>query len=320
MIYFMFKNMLKVFLFALSAIILIAIVYIADPVKLISVIKTGDTSMIFAAFVLSNAAILVRCAKWKVLLPGTKFIDVVPVQLLGVTVSNFSPGKVAEPAKAILLKLKTGKNVSESLRSIIWERILDIVVLLVFAFSALQFLSISGSFFFLSVLSVGVFLFLVFFLVLVLKTKELAVKTLYLFRKFPFVNRINDNFLDTFYKQQIGTRKILVSFILTLVAWLLDGFVFYSAFKSVGITFHPLLFAGFIALATLVGIISFLPGGIGSMEVSLLFILGLQGVGGPVAVSGLLLARFLSIWYVAFLGLMSLIYLGRKFDLKQVFR
>ena len=80
----------------------------------------------------------------------------------------------------------------------------------------------------------------------------------------------------------------------------------------------PVIFL--IALATLVGIISFLPGGIGSMEVSLLFILGLQGVSGPIAVSGLLLARFLSIWYVVFLGLMSLIYLGRKFDLKQVFR
>lgn len=319
MIYFM-ANLKMAFLLLLSFALLFGIVLFSNPLKLLEIISGGDISMIFIAFILSNIAILIRCAKWNVLLTSVKFKDVVPVQLLGVTISNFSPGKAAEPAKAVLLKLKTGKNVSESLRSIIWERILDLVVLSVLAFSALQIISVSGSFLFLGILSIGLFLFLVLFLILILRTKNLAHKALRFFRRFPFVNRINDNFLDTFYKQKIGKQKVFASFILTFIAWVLDGFIFYFAFKSVGITVHPLLFAGFIALATLVGIISFLPGGIGSMEVSLLFILGIQGVSGSVAVSGLLLARFLSIWYVAFLGLMSFIYLGRKFDLKQIFK
>lgn len=319
-IYFMLRPALKLFLITLSFIILAAIIIYSNPAKLLLIVSTSDLKMNFFALVLSSAAILIRCCKWAVLLPGAKFSDVVPVQLLGVTISNFSPGKAAEPAKAILLKMKTGISVSESLKSIIWERILDVLILLLLAFSALQILAVSGRFLVLSLLSIAIFLILVVVLFLILRRKYLASKILHFFRKVPFVDRIDDNFLENFYKQKIVNRKLLVSFLLTFAAWMLDGFVFYFAFRAVGITVDPLLFAGLIALATLVGIISFLPGGIGSMEISLLFILNSQGVTGPLAVSGVLLARLLSIWYVAFLGLLSFVYLGRRFDLKQIFK
>lgn len=314
----------KILMISLSLVILAVLVLYSDPGRLLSVISGGDASMVAAAFLISNVAILVRCAKWKVLLHSAKFRDIVPVQLLGVTISNFSPGKAAEPAKAVLLKMKSGRSVSEGLVSVLWERILDILVLVVLAFSALQMLAVSGRFLVLGATSIAFFLLLLVVLFVLIKRKGLARFLLGIFKKMPFtsrlIDRIDDSFIENFYNQNIGKEKLAASFFLTLVAWVLDGLVFYFAFRAVGIEVSPVVLPGLIALATIVGIVSFLPGGIGSMEVTMLFLLGLQNISSYLAVPGVLLARFLSIWYVSFLGALSFYYLSRKVDLKDALK
>ena len=86
----------------------------------------------------------------------------------------------------------------------------------------------------------------------------------------------------------------------------------YLVFLAVGIELSPLMLASIFALATLIGFITALPGGIGSTDVVMAVFLGYFGVEKSMAVAGILLARFLSIWYINLLGGISLIYLIKK--------
>lgn len=319
-IYFMSLGKMRLALVSLSVLILAALVVYSDPPKLLSIISRSDAKYLLLAFLLSNAAILARVGKWAVLLDGVKFSSLIPVQLLGVTISNLSPGKIAEPAKALILKMRTKVNVSESLPSIIWERVLDILVLVFLAFSVFQMLALSGRFLFLGAASIAAFLLIVSVLLAALKIKRISYRVFYSLRKLPLANRIDEKFLEMFYGQKVKAKSLFASLLLTLLAWILDGLVFYFAFRSIGIDVNPFIIAGLIALATLVGIISFLPGGIGSMEISLLVLLNLQGIGGAAALSGVLLSRFLSLWYSMFLGGLSFLYLSRKLDIGDVLR
>ncbi|MCD6435201.1 MAG: flippase-like domain-containing protein, partial [Clostridiales bacterium] len=146
------ENIGKLILSLISLLILIELILYVNPSKLIIEIKKIHTEAIFIAFLLANIATLFRVLKWWVLIDNISIKELIPIQLAGMMISNLTPGKVGEPIKAFILKSLKGINVSESLQSIIWERTLDLIVLLIFTligivlFSKLLKFSIVGIF------------------------------------------------------------------------------------------------------------------------------------------------------------------------------
>ncbi len=316
------KRTMKIAAIAISILILALLVVYADPGRFAAIIAGSDYKLILAALLVSSLTILVRVMKWKVLLDNERLSNIVPVQLLGVTISNFSPGKIGEPLKAVVLKLTNDKPVSVSLPSIIWERILDVIVLVGLSiFGAYSFMHITGKFYILSTAVIAVFSALLLVGLLVLYKKNFATWFFGIVRRLPLLNRISESFVKTFQETRIPRRKILYSFIFTLAAWLLEGAILYCALLSVGVSISPLVLASIFALATLIGIGSSLPGGIGTTDVVLTIFLTSFGVEKSLAVTGILLGRFLSLWYLNLLGGLSFVYLSKKLkiDMKSVF-
>ena len=176
----------RLLMFAISFVILIAIVWYADPVKLISLLANGDITYIFLAILVSGFSMIIRVLKWKVLLDGVGFLEIFPIQILGMTVSNLTPGKIGEPTKALLLKMCKGISVSESLPSIIWERIIDVILLILLGAVAIQLISVESKFFMIGFFSIGAFVFLITMLLLVLYSKNIGKRVFSFFRRFPF--------------------------------------------------------------------------------------------------------------------------------------
>ncbi|MBI4153839.1 flippase-like domain-containing protein, partial [Candidatus Woesearchaeota archaeon] len=111
----------KILSIAISIFILVLLVLFANPEKFAALVAGSDKSMVIAALGVSTFAIILRILKWRVLV-GVPFRKLVPVQLVGVTASNFSPGKIAEPVKSLILKIREGLPVSSTLPSVVWER------------------------------------------------------------------------------------------------------------------------------------------------------------------------------------------------------
>jgi glycosyltransferase 2 family protein len=318
---FIIDNMLKkyrFFLLGVSLAIMAIIVWYSNPAALLSLLSTADMRYIALAFVLSNISICFRVLKWKALLNKVGFRELYPVQMLGITISNFTPGKLGEPIKTLLLKMRKGIAVSESLSSILWERVLDIIILCTFALFALQTIGLNSDLYFVSLASIAIFAAIIITFLLILESKRIGMKIFSFFKKFPLLNKISEDFIETFYKSKVKKRKIALSIIFTAIPWLLEGFVFYCAFMAFGISLSPLNLAWIVALSVLIGVASFLPGGIGSTDAAMIFLLGIMGIGSTIAVATVLLYRFISMWYGVFVGGLSFVYLSRKIDLKKI--
>ncbi|MFA4820477.1 MAG: lysylphosphatidylglycerol synthase transmembrane domain-containing protein [Candidatus Aenigmatarchaeota archaeon] len=309
----------KIFMLGISVLILLAIVMYANPVVLVNLIIKSNYSLIVIGFGVAFLTMLLGALKWKVLLDGIGFLEVFPVQMLGYTISNFTPGKAGEPAKAVLLKISKGIPISSSLTSIIWERMSDVFSLLILSAIAISNLSVTSNFFFAGVASMVVFGGLIAVSFLVLYSKRFGMKIFRLVKKLPLLKRLPENFMDLFYKVRIKKVRIVKCFTIALITWFLEGFILYFALSAFGVSLNPLVLAGIVALSVVIGIASSLPGGLGTTEVVMTFLLGLNGVESSIAIAATIMFRFMTIWFVNLLGGVSFLYLSKKFDIKNIF-
>jgi len=306
----------RILLIGLSIAILIGIILYADPVLLLSILSKSDLKYVILAFIVANISMSLRVLKWRVLLKNVGFLELFPVQIFGMAASNFTPGKIAEPTKAVILKMKKGTAVSKTLPTVIWERIMDILVIIMFSLIAIPFLT--QAFLLISSISIALFLGLIITFLIILYKKNIGIRVFNFIRRFPILKRISKDFIKTFYKSKIEKKRLIGCFLLTIIPWFFEGVVLYLSFLALGINSNQLLLAGVVALSLLIGIASSLPGGLGSTEAVMVIILGIIGIESTIGIAGIMLARFLTFWYGAFAGALCFFYLSKKIDLSAL--
>ena len=309
----------KIIMLLLSVVILLGIVVYANPIVLVGLWLKSNYLFLAAGFCAGFVALLLGVLKWKVLMKDVGFVELFPVQVLGFTISNFTPGKAAEPAKAVILKMVKGTPISSSLASIIWERVSDVFSLILLSAVAISSLSVTSNFFVAGAISLLVFAAIIIVSFSVLYSRRFGVWLFKFVRRFPVLRKLPGNFMELFYKVTISRKRLFSAFALAIITWLLEGVVMYFALGAFGVYLNPLVLAGIVALAVVIGIASSLPGGLGTTEVVMVFLLGLQGVEGTIAVAAAITFRFMTIWMVNFLGGLCFVHLSRKFDVKSVF-
>lgn len=311
--------MLKKIPIIISFAILGLIVWLAEPGKLIETASEADAALLAAAVAVSTVSLSCRVLRWEVLV-RTGFFQLFPIQMLGMAISNFTPGKIAEPAKAVLLKMKKGTAVSEALASIVWERIFDLIVLLILAIFGVQLALANREFLIFGIFGVALVAAVVAIAILALHIKSFGLKIFRIAKKLPVLRRISDDFVNTFYETKFRKRALAASLLITAAAWMLDAVVLKLVLASLGVDSDIILLAGIIALSAILGIASSLPGGLGSTEVVMALLLGITGVPATTAVAGMLLTRFASFWYNALLGAASFVHLSKKIDIWAVLK
>ncbi|MBI4162590.1 MAG: flippase-like domain-containing protein [Candidatus Aenigmarchaeota archaeon] len=299
---------------------LVLIIWFANPVKLIETASTANKMYLALSILVSTIALSMRVVRWNFIVKKATFFELYPVQMLGMTVSNFTPGKIAEPAKAILLKARKGIAVSESLASIVWERIFDLIVLLVLAIFGVQLVLINNEFFIFGLIGIILVLLIVSVALLALEVRSFGLRLFHIGKKFPVLRRISDEFINTFYETKFKKTRLGLSLLSTAAAWMLDAVVLYLVLYSLGIQPDLLVLAGIISISAVLGIASSLPGGLGSTEIVMALLLGITGVPATIAVTATLLMRFISFWYNALLGGLSFVYLSKKIDIWSILK
>jgi uncharacterized protein (TIRG00374 family) len=100
--------------------------------------------------------------------------------------------------------------------------------------------------------------------------------------------------------------RFLVGLVMGILAWAAEGVALYALMAALG---HPLPWVpaiGIFAFATLAGALSFMPGGLGGTEVTMIVLLRLFAVSLPVAVSATLLIQLATLWFAVLLGIIAL--------------
>ena len=212
-----------------------------------------------------------------------------------------TPGKIGEVFKAGVLREKFGISLAKGLPIVLAERIYDFLAVLI--------LAAVGVFFWpgpMTGLTTGLItaasipLFLALFQNRGIRTRLLgrAARSELLAR-----HRVGlDEAMDSM-SRLLGVRQSIFSVTLSTLAWMCECLGLWLVCQGLGVPV-PLGEALFVyAAGTLVGSLSFLPGGLGGTEATIIWLLGTLAIPGATGAAVALLVRLFTLWLAVIIGL-----------------
>ena len=293
----------------LGIIAIYAIILIAFDVNIISE-KINDFDFQYLLFIIPLIPLTwgVLFLRWNLLLKNSA-IDIPLKDNFIIFISGFAlgvtPGKVGELIKAQLLKNKFNIPRSKTAPLVIVERFYDFFAIAII--SLFGILVFEYSIYIFTILAIGIIIFLT-----ITSSEKLFLKFLQKIEKIKFLRNFSSELPKSFTIIQKSTRgKIFpLSIILSVIFWILDSIIAYLTLLSFGIDIIDYFVLMSIYTSSIIlGVISFLPLGIGVVEGSLVGFLSLNGIEFPLATAIVVFIRFFTRWIGVMAG-----FLGLKFS------
>ncbi len=212
-----------------------------------------------------------------------------------------TPGKVGEVFKAGVLREKYGISLAKGLPIVLAERIYDFLAVLILAAAGVFFWPgpMTGMTTGL-IAAASVPLFLALFQNQGIRARLLgrAARSELLAR-----HRVGlDEAMDSM-SRLLGVKQSFFSVTLSTLAWMCECLGLWLVCKGLGVPI-PLGEAFFVyAAGTLVGSLSFLPGGLGGTEATIIWLLGTLAIPGATGAAVALLVRLFTLWLAVVIGL-----------------
>jgi uncharacterized membrane protein YbhN (UPF0104 family) len=294
-----------------------ALALFADARDLTLALRRFDWRLAVPALALTLWNYGLRFLKWQLYLRRLGVVGLPPATSGLVFLSAFSmsvtPGKVGELIKATHLRRLTGTPLTTSTAIIAAERLTDGIAMIVLAaIGAVQFAYARA---FLAAAAV-----LALLAAVALRSPARLRSVLERVPPLPLVGRPADH-ADAFFAASgslLAPRPMLWASALGVVAWFGECVALYLILVGLGLpaSWHLLLVAVFtLAVSSLAGAVSMLPGGLGVAEASvaamLLLLVEDDRMTRPVAAAATLLIRFGTLWFAVLLGVLALVALRR---------
>ncbi|MFQ5340811.1 MAG: lysylphosphatidylglycerol synthase transmembrane domain-containing protein [Anaerolineae bacterium] len=222
-----------------------------------------------------------------------------------------TPGKVGELYKAWALKETNDVAISRAAPIVLAERITDGLAMVVLASAGLLLYRFGAAVLSAVVLTMGGF-------VVVVQVRPLALWFLRQGERMPILSRFAPG-LREFYESAyrlLGVKNLLFAVGLGIVSWAAEGVALFLVLLGLGFVAAPALLVqavSALALSTILGAVTFLPGGLGVVDGSLAgLLLFLTGAGADTAVAATLIIRLATLWFGVALGLSTLVAFRRQ--------
>ena len=293
----------------LGIIVIYAIILIAFDINIISE-KIGDFDSQYLPIIIPLIPLTwgVLFLRWNLLLKNSD-IDIPLKDNFMIFISGFAlgvtPGKVGELIKSQLLKNKFNIPRTKTAPLVIVERFYDFFAIAVI--SLFGILVFEYSIYIFGILTIGITIFLI-----VTSSEKIFLKFLNKIEKIKFLKNFSNELPKSFNVIQKSTRgKIFpLSITLSVIFWFLDSIIAYLTLLSFGIDIIDYFVLMSIYTSSIIlGVISFLPLGIGVVEGSLVGFLSLNGIEFHLATAIVVFIRFFTRWIGVMAG-----FIGLKFS------
>ena len=293
----------------LGIIVIYAIILIAFDINIISE-KIGDFDSQYLPIIIPLIPLTwgVLFLRWNLLLKNSD-IDIPLKDNFMIFISGFAlgvtPGKVGELIKSQLLKNKFNIPRTKTAPLVIVERFYDFFAIAII--SLFGILVFEYSIYIFGILAIGISIFLI-----VTSSEKIFLKFLNKIEKIKFLKNFSNELPKSFNVIQKSTRgKIFpLSITLSVIFWFLDSIIAYLTLLSFGIDIIDYFVLMSIYTSSIIlGVISFLPLGIGVVEGSLVGFLSLNGIEFHLATAVVVFIRFFTRWIGVMAG-----FIGLKFS------
>jgi uncharacterized protein (TIRG00374 family) len=302
------------FLLGVAVGVLITAIFIAvnDGSKVLNSLHIFDWQLVPLILALSLCNYLLRFVKWHLYLgsvgagPISKTTSFV-IFFAGLAMA-ITPGKVGELLKPYLVRRVNGTPLTTTTPVIVAERITDGIAILILA--AVGLLQIRFGWVLLVALLLAFIVFMAF-----VQRRSLVEALLHRFEGVALIGRRMEA-IDRLYEstwRMFRPRPLAIATLISVVSWAGECLAFFLVMLGLGFPagWH-LLFAAAsaLALATMIGALSLLPGGLGAAELSatglLVLFVGSAQIDHETAATATLLIRFATFWFGIALGLIAL--------------
>jgi uncharacterized protein (TIRG00374 family) len=209
-----------------------------------------------------------------------------------------TPGKLGEAWKSWLIRDEQGTPISTTMPVIVAERVTDLLG--VVSISLLGVIAFGRSPVVLILLAL-----LLISGILLLQYERACYWFLDRLDQLPIISRKTDAFRNLYENSRtlLRLRPLGVTTILSICSWGLECVGMWLVLKGFGVDVSLIAAAFVFAVASILGAISLLPGGLGVTEGSMIGLLLVFEVGRAQAVSATLVIRAATLWFVAGLAL-----------------
>lgn len=275
-----------------------------------ALVKVGIVGTLLA-LALSLVNYLVRFVRWQKFLAKLGHTVYWP-ESLRIYIAGFGltilPGKAGEAIRSVFLK-KHGMPYPESLAAFFSEHFSNLISMLLLVSVGLWAYPQTQP---VIIVLGGIILAVLLFLQ---QSRWLKSFEGFAQRKLPakFAQLITSSIEIVLHSQRCFSLPMLLYGIsMGLVAWGAEGVAFYYIMHALGsdMTLQTALFI--YAFSMLVGAISFLPGGLGGTEATMVALLMLNHIAQPQAVAATVLIRLATLWFAVALGVIALTLPERK--------
>jgi uncharacterized protein (TIRG00374 family) len=293
----------------LGALIYAGIALFSDARDLIELLVQFPVRVIALALGLSLVNYALRFVKWHAYLRKLGFRIPVTSSLnifLAGMVMSVTPGKVGEVLKSLLLKERHGLPVATTAPVVFAERITDLLGLFVIAGVGIMTFDYGR-------LAFAISLAMVLALIVVLNRPALVAKLLDWSERLPLVGGLRAKFEEAYRSTRalLDWRLLSWTTLISVIGWSMEALAFWLILDALGAQHATLELAAFVfSMTTILGAVSFLPGGLGVTEGSMIGVLLVLGVfaAESSAAAATYLIRFTTLWFGVLVGFVALMW------------
>lgn len=219
---------------------------------------------------------------------------------------DITPGRVGQLIKSQLLKSKFDVPYKTTAPLVLVEKVYDMVG------------AVAASLLGVWIIGIGTYVILAAMVLLVIgfiviSSRVFFNKFILIFGKLKFVSKIVSPLSDSYEIVRRSCRGKIVVFasVLSFLAWIIESLAVYFVLMAFGIdSVNYLNIISTYATSLILGAASFIPGGLGVTEGSLVGLLSLQGVKISSTLTPVVVIRIVTLWYSVIVGFFALKLIG----------
>ena len=318
-----------ILLLGISVIILLVMLWFIGIDQVITSLKLANLYIIALAIVVQVVTYFLYTLRWQILNKSAdmdvNIKELLPMVLVGLAVNNITPSGRGggEPVRAYILSNEKNYQFEDTFATVVADRALDTFPFVVLA--AITIVAMTLYFdmptWLLVVMVVAVIAIIIIMAIIIYMCinpnfgKRVDGWIIGLVRRFykknseELENKIHKavfGFQDTM-KNLVSDKKALYYTVpLSFLIWIFEIFRVYMVFLAFGANVSLIVIGEVFIVASLVGMIPLLPGGLGTIDGSMILLYSSAGISSSISAAATVIERLISFWMATIIGLVIL--------------
>lgn len=323
----------SIFFLGISIVILAVMLGLVGINEVIAALKMANAGLLLLAVGVQVVVFVLYTLRWQILNSladiDMSFKKLLPMTLVGLAVNNITPSGRGggEPVRAYILSREGKYPMQDAFATVVADRTLDTFPFIILAI----FTVIASTLYF----KMAIWL-LILMILAVIAIVAILIIIIYMSINPNFGKRVDGwviGLLRRFYKKNSEelenkvhkmisdfqeTMRIVLSsrtvtyyaLPLSFIIWILEILRVYIVFLAFGATINPIIIGEVFIIASLVGMVPLLPGGLGAVDGIMVVFYSVAGISASVSAAATVIERLISFWLATIIGMLILPHYG----------